>query len=165
MPIELEVNAIKIKMVVVKKGGSKMKFKIFVCIVGVMLISSGCSKKPAGNPAAEAAAVSAAQVWLGLTDGGQYGESWEEAAGYFKKAITKEKWEEAMNAARVPLGAMVSRSVSSKQYMTSVPGAPDGEYVMVQFKTSFANKASAVETVTPMLDKDGKWRISGYYIK
>ena len=30
---------------------------------------------------------------------------------------------------------------------------------------AFENKASAVETVTPMLDTDGIWRISGYYIK
>lgn len=27
------------------------------------------------------------------------------------------------------------------------------------------NKKSAIETVTPMMDKDGKWRVSGYYIK
>ena len=27
------------------------------------------------------------------------------------------------------------------------------------------NKASAVETITPMLDKDGKWRVSGYFMK
>jgi len=30
---------------------------------------------------------------------------------------------------------------------------------------SFENKKSAVETITPMLDKDKKWRVSGYYIK
>src|SRR6187402_2269643 len=29
----------------------------------------------------------------------------------------------------------------------------------------FANKASAVETVTPMRDKDGSWKVSGYYVK
>jgi len=27
------------------------------------------------------------------------------------------------------------------------------------------NKTSTVETITPMLDKDGQWRVSGYYIK
>ena len=69
-----------------------MKFKLCLCIVGVLLVNiSGCSKKPDSNPAAETAAVSAAQVWLGLIDGGEYGESWEEA----------------MVAARKPLGAMV----------------------------------------------------------
>jgi len=42
---------------------------------------------------------------------------------------------------------------------------PDGDYVIIQFDTSFENKKSAIETVTPMLDKDGVWRVSGYYIK
>jgi len=49
--------------------------------------------------------------------------------------------------------------------MTSMPGAPDGEYVVIQFESSFANKKSAVETVTPMKGEDGVWRVSGYYIK
>jgi len=33
------------------------------------------------------------------------------------------------------------------------------------YETACENKASAVKTITPMLDKDGSWRISGYYIK
>ena len=33
---------------------------------------------------------------------------------------------------------------------------PDGKYVVVQFKTSFAQKKSAVETVTCYLE-DGAW--------
>jgi hypothetical protein len=36
--------------------------------------------------------------------------------------------------------------------------------VVLKFDTSFANKKVAVETVTPMLDKDGKWRVSGYFV-
>ena len=60
---------------------------------------------------------------------------------------------------------MGSRELLSAQHMTSLPGAPDGDYVVIQFKTSFANKKSAVETVTPMLEKDGVWRVSGYFIK
>ena len=60
---------------------------------------------------------------------------------------------------------MVSRKIKSQQYATSLPGAPDGEYVVIQYATTFENKADAVETVTPMLDKDGQWKVSGYYIK
>ena len=37
--------------------------------------------------------------------------------------------------------------------------------ILIQFSTAFANKASAVETVTPMLDDDGEWRVSGYFVK
>jgi hypothetical protein len=49
--------------------------------------------------------------------------------------------------------------------MTSLPGAPDGEYVVIQFMSSFENKRFAIETVTPMKDKDAKWRVSGYYMR
>ena len=46
-----------------------------------------------------------------------------------------------------------------------MPGAPDGRYVVVQYDTVFENKASAVETVTPMADPDGVWRVAGYFIR
>jgi len=49
--------------------------------------------------------------------------------------------------------------------MTEMPGAPDGQYVLMQFETSFTNKKSAVETITFMLEKDGQWRAAGYFIK
>jgi len=29
----------------------------------------------------------------------------------------------------------------------------------------FEKKKAAVETVTPMMDRDGTWRVSGYFIK
>jgi len=54
---------------------------------------------------------------------------------------------------------------SAAQPATSLPGAPDGDYVVIQFQTSFANKASAVETITPMRDRDGAYRVSGYFIR
>ena len=66
---------------------------------------------------------------------------------------------------RKPLGKVISREVKSKSYHTSLPGIPDGEYVVIQFETSFENKKSAIETLTPMMDKDVKWRVSGYFIK
>jgi len=49
--------------------------------------------------------------------------------------------------------------------VTSVPGGPDGQYVIIEFAASFENKKTAIETVTPMLEKDGVWRVAGYYIK
>lgn len=113
----------------------------------------------------ETAAVAAANAWLVLVDNGKYGDSWEAAAAYFKGAITKDYWQQTLTAVRKPLGRLVSREVRSKTYTQSLPGAPDGEYVVIQFNTSFENKKSAVETVTPMLDSDGIWRVSGYFIK
>ncbi|MGD2100082.1 MAG: DUF4019 domain-containing protein [Desulfobacterales bacterium] len=113
----------------------------------------------------EAAAVAAAGAWLTLIDHGKYGDSWEAAAAYFKGAVTKHYWQQTLTAVREPLGALISREVRSKTYTRSLPGAPDGEYVVIQFSTSFENKKSAIETVTPMKDSDGAWRVSGYFIK
>jgi hypothetical protein len=110
-------------------------------------------------------AVTIATDWLEMVDQGKYEASWDKAASYFKGAVTQEQWDQALNAVRKPLGKLISRKVKGKEYTESLPGAPDGKYVVIQFDASFENKKTAIETVTPMLDKDGQWRVSGYYIK
>jgi hypothetical protein len=70
-----------------------------------------------------------------------------------------------MKSYRVPLGKLESRIVKDSQYTPTMPGAPDGEYVILQFETSFEKKKAAIETVTPTKDKDGQWRVAGYFIK
>jgi hypothetical protein len=120
---------------------------------------------PSANEVAEKAAVTASNSWLSMVDEGNYAESWNQASWFFKNAVTKEQWQNTVKAVRVPLGKLVTRKLKSKQYTKTLPGAPDGEYVVIQYETTFENKKSAIETVTPMLDKDGKWRVSGYYIK
>lgn len=113
----------------------------------------------------ESLAVTASKAWLALVDKGLYSKSWEEASQYFKTAVSQEKWKESMSSFRAPLGKLLSRKLKSSQYAKTLPGAPDGEYVVIQYETSFEKKGSAIETVTPMLDKDGKWRVTGYYIR
>ena len=117
------------------------------------------------NEVGEKGAIAASGAWLSLVDEGNYAESWNQAAGLFKNAVTKEQWQSTVKAVRTPLGKVVVRKLKSKKFTETMPGAPDGEYVVIQYETTFENKKSAVETVTPMLDKDGKWRVSGYYIK
>jgi hypothetical protein len=117
------------------------------------------------NEIVDKKAIEVSNTWLKLIDNSQYTKSWETAAELFKNAIGKEQWNQSLNAVRKPLGKVINRNMKSKQYMTSLPGAPDGEYVVIQYETSFENKEFSIETVTPMLDKDGKWRVSGYYIK
>jgi hypothetical protein len=133
-------------------------------LVAVGLIVAAVTGR-AAEPLKEKAAVAAAEKWLSLIDGDKYGESWKEAAEFFRNAVKQGQWEQSMQSMRKPLGKLVSRQVKSKTYSTSLPGAPDGEYVVIQFETSFEKKKSAVETVTPMMQKDGQWRVSGYFIK
>lgn len=119
----------------------------------------------AANEEAIAKAKEAAQSWLALTDSGNGAKSWQAAASLFNAAVPQDKWEQSLVAARGPLGALKARSLASATYSRTLPGAPDGEYVVIQFSSRFENKASAVETVTPMRERDGSWKVSGYFIK
>ena len=140
-----------------------MRNCIFI-LSGILLFTiCGCAQE--SNSDAEKLAIASAQLWLEIVDAEKYAESWEEAAELFKSAISEVNWEESIKVVRRPLGKVISRKLDSQKYMTSLPGAPDGAYVVIQYKTKFENKKVAVETITPMLDNDGKWRVSGYYIK
>ncbi|MEJ2454290.1 MAG: DUF4019 domain-containing protein [Candidatus Thiodiazotropha sp.] len=113
----------------------------------------------------ESAALSAAEDWLSLIDNQDYEESWTQASELFRSAVQSDQWVQSLRVVRKPLGKLISRKLKTKTHTTSLPGAPDGKYVVIQFETSFENKKTAIETVTPMIDKDGVWRVSGYYIK
>lgn len=132
-------------------------------VVAVCVLAS--SPVLAQSEEAEKKAVAAATAWLALVDAGRYAESWDAAAAYFKNAVSQDNWVKMLEGARKPLGKLISRKLAAKKYATSLPGAPDGQYVVIQFSAEFAAKAKAVETVTPMLDGDGVWRVSGYFIK
>lgn len=139
-----------------------MKRHFFLIITGLSLFFSNFAHLAA---ASEEEALVSAMSWITLVDEGKYRESWQEASSFFKKSVTEEKWVEAAKGVRAPLGGVVTRRLSSSKFHTSLPGVPDGQYVVITLSSSFDNKKKAVETITPMLDKDGVWRISGYFIK
>lgn len=140
-----------------------MKHIAVLVLLSVAVIGVSCRRS--ANPEEEQAAVGAAQAWLKTTDSGAYAESWQQAASFLRGAVQPEDWERSMMSFRAPFGNMVSRDVKSTRYRTSMPGAPDGQYVMIQFNTSFQNKRSALETVTAMRETNGTWRVSGYFIR
>jgi hypothetical protein len=140
---------------------NRRKWGFIIVMVSVLSFSPAIQ----ADQSAEEAAVAASQAWLALVDEGNYSGSWEEAAEYFKLTVTMERFQRSLTVFRGPLGKLVSRELKAKEYTRTLPGAPDGEYVVIQYETSFENKKSAVETITPMLDKDRKLRVSGYYIK
>src|SRR4051812_5824129 len=103
----------------------------FLLVISLAVI--GCGKK---HPEAEKAATEAALAWLDLIDNGKYAESWEQSAAPFKKSMTAEKWANTVKPVRSPLGKLASREVANREYMTSLPGGPTGEFVVIQFKTN-----------------------------
>jgi hypothetical protein len=109
-------------------------------------------------------AQSAAEQWLKLVDSGDYDQSWQTASEMFKSKVSKEQWAKAIQTTRLPFGQVLSRKIKKATYADHLPGAPDGDYVVIQYETSFEHKKAAVETITPMLD-NGEWKVSGYFIR
>lgn len=141
--------------------GTRLMVVATVAVVGLL----GLDPPIHAQDKADEAAAKSAETWLALVDQGKYAESWEAAATLFKAAVSQEKWTSAVSGARAPFGKLVSRTVKATQFTKILPGAPDGQYVVVQFTSSFENKKDATETVTPMLEADGSWKVSGYYIR
>lgn len=109
---------------------------------------------------AESAATRTARDWLAMVDDGKWQESWAATGRAFRSLNSVEAWRAASEKERVPLGAVRTRVLLSEQ---DIPAPPNG-YRLVRFRTEFANKASATETLS--LDYEGdSWRVVGCYIE
>ena len=129
--------------------------------------ASAESARSASNPihaAKEAAAQSAAESWLVLLDRGEFGLAWDACAQTFRDRVPREQWVTGLPTVRSPLGPVRARQIEVAGYKTSLPGAPDGEYVTIRFRSDFEKKSKAEELVTLSLE-DGRWKPTGYSIR
>jgi hypothetical protein len=110
-------------------------------------------------------ASAAADAWLAHIDGGDDAASWRDASSLFRQMVTQEQWVDAHGKVNAVLGRPQERWLRDTEHRTSVPGAPDGEYVLLKYDTRFEKKQEAVETVVTMVDTDGEWRVGGYFVQ
>ena len=133
-----------------------------------LILSVGGQVQPDASPApavaAEPAAVAAAREWLTLIDNGQWEDSWKQAGQMFRSQITSGRWTHQVRPVREPLGAVLSRELAANDPADRLPGAPAGEYVVLQFNSAFADMPAAVETVT-LSKEDSGWAVIGYFIR
>jgi DNA-binding CsgD family transcriptional regulator len=111
------------------------------------------------NPV-EPTVVQSTRSWLALVDASDWQQSWQATAQSFRTLNTVDGWRDASLKVRVPLGAVTSRTLLSAD---DVPTPPNGSMV-VKFRTSFATKPQALETLA-LVREDGEWRVVGYYIE
>jgi len=97
-------------------------------------------------------------------DNGKYRDSWKEASKPFRTQVTAEEWERQVRAVRESIGSLASRKLASSKAAKTLPGAPDGDYVVMMFEAKFTKKESAIETVVVSLES-GHWRVAGYFIR
>ena len=165
LPVTLQPGKTYVLWINSQKFGHFKDLSAQSAVPYLLVFKTGDKRVASTVEGAKAIATAAAEAWLTLVDRGDSAESWKTGAHAFKSALSQEQWRTALGAARKPLGKTLSRTVQSQRFATSLPGAPDGQYLVIQYHASFEGKKSATETVTPVLDSDGEWRVCGYYIK
>jgi hypothetical protein len=133
-------------------------------VAGAVLLGAEGGAKDA-EEAAKKASAEAAKSWLALVDAGEYAKSWSAAAELFQKQVSSDRWVETVRGVRGEIGKLASRKATKSDYSPTLPGAPDGEYVIQQYASAFENKKEAMESVVLMKEKDGSWKVVGYFIK
>jgi hypothetical protein len=107
---------------------------------------------------------SAARIWLAIADRHDAAGSYAAAGAKFRKAMTADRWTAALKTARDPLGAVERRTVVGTRFEKAAKGFPPGDYVIIQFRSTFAKRTIVLETVTLERDASGTWRVIGYLL-
>ena len=109
----------------------------------------------------------AARQWLTQTDRLDAAASFAAAGEKFRGPITQDAWADALEKARAPLGAVLQRTIIETAFDRAAPpgGGPEVDIAVILFRTAFAQKPGSTESVTLALDKDGVWRVIGYFIR
>lgn len=126
------------------------------------------SLAPAASPAPAVMIASeageAALAWIALLDREQWSDSWNAAGNLFRTQVSQTDWASTVASVRGSVGPVVSRTQISAVPSTTLPGLPDGEYEVVQYRTAFRDKPDSVETAALM--RDGQtWHVIGYFIR
>jgi Protein of unknown function (DUF4019) len=122
--------------------------------------------EPGADPhaAEELAAERQALGFLGYLDHGRYADSYAYTGILIRNQLDREAFATKVEQARANTGTLQSRELVDAGYTTSVPGAPQGQYVVLHYHSSFAKRPDTLETLTLALAK-GYWRVDGWYIK
>ena len=109
--------------------------------------------------------LTAAKAWLSLVDSSNWDQSWATAGTMFKANMpAAATWTSANQKFREPLGTVSSRALRKVTRLSSLPNAPDGEYELLEFQTSFAQKSGATEIVFLAHEPSG-WKVENYGIQ
>ncbi len=145
--------------------GGALSMSLFLAALAVTALSQNASAPRPAVPSATVDAATAAQTtrtagaWLALVDQGRWNDSWTASGEQFRQSITRGSWNALIESVRRPLGAVRSRTTLNRARVA----AARRSYVVVKFRTSFANKPAAIETVS--LEREGnEWRVVGYWI-
>lgn len=141
-----------------------MKLTRFVSTVFFILFLVMTAQKARSEEQIKAAQ-KAGDSWLALVDSENYPEAWKGFSNFFKERMPLEKWRPQITSVKNIFGKVENRKFKNGTETKTLTGMPDGDYAILQYETAFEKKKNALETVTLVLEKNGKWGVTNYNIK
>lgn len=159
-------------------AGGMLTMSVLIAIAAITLIAGdapGNAEDQAagvsqGSEAAmpdvrNAESISEANAFLAEVDAGDWQGSWDVAGDFFQSQTSVSQWAEVIDPVRSPLGDVEARRIATVQRASTLPGAPQGEYEVLQYQTQFEGRADlAIETLIMLQGSDG-WQVTGYFIR
>ncbi len=103
--------------------------------------------------------------WLALIDAGKSGFAWDEASKQLKSTVTRKQFISGMRDARKPFGKLESRSAVKFARSHELPGAPSGDYAIIEYEAKFTGGKRMAEQLVWTLEDEDTWRVAGYYYR
>jgi hypothetical protein len=107
-------------------------------------------------------AQAAANAWLASFDTGDGADNWLQSASVFKERVKQEDWQKKVEDQRIQFGRLKTRTLKGMGFTRQMDSAPDGEYFVMRYLSTYAKKDNVVEIVVPTRDRDGNWKIANY---
>jgi len=126
--------------------------------------ASAASTEGIASESVASESANAARSWIAFLDAGRWEESWGNAGSLFRSQILAAQWVATIKSVRQPLGKSTTRTLQRVTRSSSLPGAPAGEYEVVEFQTNFAQRQETTETVVLAREASG-WKVVGYFVR
>jgi len=122
---------------------------------------------PAEQPTArdDRDSIDAGIKWLALVDSGKAGAAWDLASKQLQSAVTRDKFVAAIREVRKPLGKVEGRTAERFARAHQLPGVPEGDYVIIEYKVRFAKGKALQEQLVWAIEDGDIWRVAGYYYR
>lgn len=102
----------------------------------------------------------AADAWLALFDANDIEATYDAAAEAFKTQVELQDWEAQAAQVKQAVGELDGRTYMETTYADELPQAPEGDYMIVQYETQYAN-LNVTEYVILVQEGD-TWRMVGF---
>jgi len=109
-------------------------------------------------------AIAIAETFSATIDDNNYQAAYQSGSKLLHLTSTENQWISEIGRTREVLGTALQRKLKAVKSISTYPGLPDGEYMLVYFETKMEHKEKAAEVLL-VAQIDGAWKVCSYHLK